>query len=229
MKQLPSNKRVPNQYHLKLFTGDKYKGLPVLKLRGGLVVEYLDKLYSAIQHALQKHSRVFAVRVDLHFPHYYHPIEQEALSNHYLQSFIKALRHRLRQYRINKQRVGQRVHDVEFDYVWAREVGDKNGRLHFHLLLLFNGHAFRSLGNFSNEHESLYNRIGEAWAQSLGLHLSEGVRFFHIADGGSCVIPANSPEDVAKVFRRASYMVKVATKGFHDGCHPFGGGRLNPV
>ena len=177
MKQCPSNKRVPNQYHLKLFTSDNYKGLPVLRCQDGLVVEYLDKLYSVIQHSLQKHSRIFAVRVDLHFPQYYHPIEQEALTNQYLQSFVKALRHRLRLYRVNKQRVGQRVHDVEFGYVWAREVGTENGRPHFHLLLLFNGHAFNTLGSFTNEQESLYNRIGEAWADALGLHVAEGASY----------------------------------------------------
>ena len=227
MKQLPSNKRVPNQYHLKLFVGDKYKGLPVLKLRGGLVVEYLDKLYSVIQHSLQKHSRILAVRVDLHFPHYYHPIEQEALSNHYLQSFIKVLESRLEQYKVDKQCAGQRVHDVEFDYVWAREIGPENGKPHFHLLLLFNGHAFRGLGSFSNEFESLYNRLIESWAEVLGLsHVAEGAAYVHFPASGQYLMDSDGQEELDKLFLRASYLTKIATKDFDGGFHVFGGSRV---
>ncbi|HTG57252.1 MAG TPA: inovirus Gp2 family protein [Niabella sp.] len=227
MKQLPSNKRVPNQYHLKLFTGDKYKGLPVLKLRGGLVVEYLDKLYSVIQHSLQKHSRILAVRVDLHFPQDYHPVEQEALSNHYLQSFVKALRHRLRQYRVNKQRVGQRVHDVEFDYVWAREIGAESNKPHFHLLLLFNGHAFRGVGNFSTEYESLYNRLIESWAEVLGLsHVAEGAAYVHFPANGQYWVHSGHRKQLEELFYRASYLTKIATKDFDGGFHVFGGSRV---
>ncbi|WP_369825671.1 inovirus Gp2 family protein [Cellvibrio sp. PSBB006] len=198
----------------------------MLRCRGGLVVEYLDRLYSVIQHSLQKRSRVLAVRVDLHFPHYYHPIEQEALSNQYLQSFVKALRHRLRQYRLSKQRVGQRVHDVEFDYVWAREVGDKNGRPHFHLLLLFNGHAFRGLGSFSTKHDSLYNRIGEAWADALGLHVAEGASYAPFPIKGQYSVNSGCREQLEELFLRTSYLTKIATKDFDGGFHVFGGSRV---
>ena len=225
MKQFPSNKRVPNQYHLNLFTGDNYNGLPVLRCRGGLVVEYLDKIYNVIQHSLQKHSRIFAVRVDLHFPHYYHPIEQEVFSNHYLQSFVKAVRHRLRQYRVNKQRVGQRVHDVDFDYVWAREISAESDKPHFHLLLLFNGHAFNTLGSFTNEQESLYNRIGEAWAEALGIHVAEGARYVPFPVNGQYLLNSGRRKQLEELFHRASYLTKVETKDFDGGFHVFGGSR----
>lgn len=221
-----ANKRVPAQYHLSLHTDSTYKGLPVLNCPGGLVSEYLDRLYKNIHAAIQKHSRTFAVRVDLHFPKYYSPLGQEVLSNQYLGVFVKALRRRLQRYKKDKQRRGYRVHDVKFDYIWVRESGPESGKPHFHLLLLFNGHAFNTLGRFSDDCESLYNRIGEAWAEALGLHASEGVKYLYIPSDGRYMVQSECWEQLADLFRRASYLAKVATKNFHDGCHVCGGNRI---
>lgn len=220
------SKRVPGQPHLALYTESTYKELPLLNCNNGFVEQYLERLHRTINRAVESYSRVFAVRVDLHFPQYYVPDSQDVFSNEYLHYFIKALRGRLNSYKSEKQKAGKRVHCVGFKYLWTREYGPESCRPHFHLLLLFSGHAFNSLGRYSNEHESLYNRIGESWAEALGLHVSEGVKFVHFPDDGQYLLNSGDQDLLAHLFYRASYLAKVESKNFHDGYHVFGGSQL---
>lgn len=222
---LKVSKRVPGQYHLVLHDQPFYKGLPVLNSEYDLVVQYLDCLHQAIHSALQNSSRIFAVRVDLNFPTYYYSAGQAVLSNEYLQVFIKTLRRRLKKYSDQKKRLLQRVHNVGFEYVWARERGPVSGKPHFHLLLLLNGHSFNTLGSFSDLHESLYNRICESWAEALGIHVSEGRKYAFFAEGAQYMLHSNKPDLLATLFHRASYLAKVSTKDFHGGYHVFGSSR----
>ena len=223
------SKRVPGKYHLSLHTQPNYKGLPLTNCPNGFVGEYLDRLRCTITCSAQSYSKVFAVRVDLHFPQYYMPYGQEVFSNEYLHVFIKALRRRLQHHKIQKQQEGKRVHHVGLEYVWAREYGPSSNKPHFHLLLLFNGHAFNSLGHFSNVHESLYNRIGESWGEALGVHVTEGSKFTHFPEIGQYMVDSRDPDQLAQVFCRASYLAKVATKNFHDGFHAFGCSRRSSI
>lgn len=220
------NKRVPHQYHLSVFTNTHYQGLPVVNCNGGLVTEYLDRLYITIQNACVKSSRVFAVRIDLQFPGYYSGPDGEILSNQYLHDFIINLRSALLQYSNNKKLQGIRVHTTDFDYVWAREYGINSNNPHFHLLLLFNGHTFNSLGSFSSDHDSLYNRIGGAWGRVLGLHEVEGARYIHFPHNGCYMVQSDCNSGVSEVFHRTSYLAKVVSKKFGGGCHVFGGSRV---
>lgn len=221
---LKVSKRVPEQSHLSRYAKPTFKGLALLNCPDGFVEEYLDRMCCTIQHALDSYSRVFAVRVDLLFPSNYYPIEQASFSNEYLQLFIKSLRNQLQKYRVDKERSEQRVHDVSFKYVWGREQADSD-KPHFHLLLLFSGHAFRSLGSFSDECESLYNRIGFAWAEALKLYHHEGSKFVHFPVNAQYHLRPDDLAQLSELFRRASYLAKVSTKDFHGGYHVFGSSR----
>src|SRR5690554_4631028 len=212
------SKRVPGQHHLTLHTQPTYRGLPVLNCARGFVSEYLDRLYCTIHRAMQSYSRIFAVRVDLHFPQNYFPGGQEVLSTEYLHLFIKVLRRWRKQYKNEKQQLGRRVHDAGSEYVWAREYGPSHHKPHFHLLLLFNGNAFKSLGHFSSAHESLYNRIGESWAEALGLPIAGGVKFVYFPSDGQYLLDSRNQDRLAQVFCRASYLAKAASKKFDDRC-----------
>lgn len=219
------SKRVPSQYHLTSYTQSTYKELPLLNLEDGFVGEYLERLRCTLFRVVERYSKVFAVRVDLRFPNSYLPGGQEILSNVFLHSFIKQLRNNLRRYKVEKQQLGLRVHSMDFEYVWAREYGPHSNKPHFHLILLFNGHAFNSLGHFSSDHESLFNRIGEAWGAALGIHVGEGSKLVHFPDDGQYLVSSRDWGQVGQVFCRASYLAKVRTKNFRDGFHPFGGSR----
>lgn len=219
------SKRVSGQYHLTQHTCSIYNALPLINCSDGFVEEYLEKLSCTIMRSVQTYSKVFAVRVDLRFPQYYAPYDMKTFSNEYLRRFIKVLRDRLQRYKAGKQQSGQRVHNLKFEYVWAREYGPSSDRPHFHLLLLFNGHAFNSLGQFSNDHESLYNRIGESWGEALGVHVAEGRKFTHFPEIGQYLIDSKNYDHIAQLFHRTSYLAKVDTKNFHDGFHVFGASR----
>src|SRR5690606_5015111 len=138
-----------------------------------------------------------------------------------IRNFIKGLRKRLQDYKTDKRLAGKRVNSVGFSYVWAREYGLRSSKPHFHLLLLFNGHTFNTLGHFSNTQESLYNRIGESWGEALGIHVAEGSKFTHFPQTGQYLVDSRDLSQVTQVFRRASYLAKVASKGFKDGFHAF--------
>ena len=62
------NTRLITNKNLTLYTNHTYKGMPVLGIHGGMVEEYLTKLHQTIELALQQHSKVFAVRINLNFP-----------------------------------------------------------------------------------------------------------------------------------------------------------------
>lgn len=225
-QHISSSKRVSSQYHLTLHKQSSYRDLPVI-VSEELVSEYLERLYVAIESAVERYTKVFAVRVDLHFPSYYCPVSSGYdFSNNNLQLFIKSLSYQLKKYRDRKKNLGQRVHDVNFKYAWAREGAFQGDKPHFHLLLLFNGHAFNTLGDFSDDHESLYNRIRAAWAKVLGLHVSEYGGFVHFPKNGQYILDSMEHAQVGDLFYRVSYFAKVATKNFHDGCHVFGSSRL---
>lgn len=214
--------RVPAQPHLKIFREERYDGFPVLQQPGGLIESYLERLSKIINKAIRNHRRVFVSRVDLHYPQYFHPIDGGGLSNQCFHAFIKVLTRRLEAYKIDKQKLGFRVHNVDFDYVWAREYSSHNVRPHYHLLLLFNGYT---LGHFSSAHESLYNRIAESWSEALGCHVSEGKAHLHIPEDSQYELQWGNLEQYSKIFHRASYLTKVESKNFHDGYHVFGGSR----
>lgn len=187
--------------------------------------EYLERLYVTIESAVERYSKVFAVRVDLHFPSYYCPISGYDFSNRDRQLFIKSLRRQLKKYRDQKKSLGKRVHCVNFKYVWARESASLDSKPHFHLLLLFNGHAFNTLGHFSDDQESLYNRIKAAWADVLGLHVAGCSGFIHFPENGQYKLDSMVYTQAGGVFYRVSYFTKVVTKNFRGGCHVFGGSR----
>lgn len=218
--------RVPAQPHLKIFNEKQYHEFPVLQQQGGLVESYLGRLSAILNKSIQNHGKVFAFRLDLQHPIFFQPIDTSCLSNQHLHDFIKGLRRRLKLYEKAKKAAGIRVHSVEFDYVWAREYSSNSAKPHFHLLLLFNGHTFNTLGCFSNEHESLYNRMAESWAEALGLHASEGAKYLHIPENSQYMVRCGGSEQHSDVFCRASYLTKVSTKNFHDGFHVFGGSRV---
>lgn len=218
--------RVPAQPHLKIFREERYDGFPVLQQPGGLIEQYLGRMSAIISKSLSRHGRVFACRVDLQYPQFYYTVGDCCFPNQYFHKFIKTLGRRLVDYKSTKQELGIRVHSVEFDYVWAREYGLDSDKPHYHVLLLFSGHTFNTLGRFSNVQESLYNRIGESWGEALGIHVTEGRKNVYFPENGQYEMDARNPDGVAQVFHRASYLAKVASKNFHDGFHVFGGSRV---
>lgn len=216
------NKRSLRQPHLTLFYEHFYRQLPVMTSRGPLVEEYLERLHEVVLEALRQDAKVFAARVDLRFPTSYWPLEGDILSNAARQRFLKILRRKLDRHQFDVPMDRPARHPHHLRYVWAREYDQGDNKPHFHLLLLFNGHAFSSLGDFNSEGDNLYKRISESWAEALGLPCLEGDGLVHFPENGQYRLSRGDEMALQQLFYRASYLTKEATKHFNDGCHPFG-------
>ncbi|WP_286903380.1 inovirus-type Gp2 protein [Marinimicrobium sp.] len=203
--------------HLTLHEDHHYRNLPVQVTRGPLIEEYLERLYEVALESLMDNSRVFAVRVDLRFPVSYWPLEGEALGNEYIRRFWEVLKYRLSRYQLRKGR----IHPAKLHYAWAREYKAGETKPHFHLLILLNGHAFNTLGNFNYSGENLHNVIAESWANVLMLPEFEGKGLANFPVDGQYLVRRGVEWELQKLFLRGSYLTKAATKSFDDGYHSF--------
>ncbi|MTD33722.1 inovirus Gp2 family protein [Paludibacterium denitrificans] len=215
--------RNPYNTNQKLFEESLFNGLPVYLRRGPLVLEYLEKLYQVIRTAFSSGSRVFAFRVELRFPAG-NACDQAALSNHALMKFIASFREKISYNRSCATALDPYAHDAMLRYVWAREVGEC-GSVHYHLLIILNGHAFHTLGDFNSEQSNNYHRVHEAWASALGLSRNEVSGLVHFPHNAVYRVNRGDQVGIEQLFYRASYLCKADTKVFGNGWHGFGASR----
>jgi len=224
-------KRLAENPNLSLHYNERYLGLPVQVSRGPLVKEWLERIRLSILEQLAKHSRVLALRVDLRFPSNYWGCEEGFLGNEFLQHFRSHLKGAL------DRLPGNRNHD--FMLLFAREYDGYQRKPHFHLLILLNGNAIRGTGKWDLLCDNLYSRLYEAWAFALGMRAYEIEGLIQFANGsaltsrgrnfvryGSMLLERGDEEMFHDLFWTSSYLAKVATKNFYDGCRPFVSPRL---
>ena len=109
--------------------------------------------------------------------------------------------------------------DCKVRYAWAREVGER-GRSHYHLVILLNHDAYHRPGRLQSTRRNLVSRLEEAWASALGLSVDQVQGLVNITDNATCRIyrdvPGGKVDELPELFRRASYLCKVATKSYGD-------------
>lgn len=201
-----------------------FKRLRVLTDHGPFVVEYLDALYRVQQQALEAHRRVCAFRFDLRFP-----VSMEAkddnIPNAFMTRFIESLKAKIRHDRQRAKERRSSAHDTDVRYVWAREVGNDDRRVHYHFALLVNEDAYFTLGKLTSVQQNMANRIQEAWASALGLPPAKTRGLVHFPENCVYRFDPESPLEAAEFFERASYLCKANTKQFGLGHHGFGASR----
>lgn len=224
-------KRLVENTNLNLHHDKLYLGLPVQTSAGPLIKEWLERIRLSIMEQLAKHSRVLALRIDLRFPANYWGCEEGFLGNEFLQDFRAYLRREL------DRLPGNRNHDLMV--LFAREYDKHERKPHFHLLILLNGNAFRGTGKWDLSCNNLYSRLYESWAYALGMRAPEIAGLIQFANGsalegrgqdyirsGSMLLQRGDEQMFRNLFWVSSYLAKVATKNFHDGCRPFVSPRL---
>lgn len=105
-----------------------------------------------------------------------------------------------------------------------REIGNRNHRKHYHLLLLFNKDLYYSAGKFDSS-DSLAALIQQAWCSALGLFpvmYASLVNFpkkgvFHLNINGD-----NYEQQLAELLERMNYLAKDHTKCYDDGYRSIG-------
>ena len=216
-------KRNPFNLNLHIHQEPTYEGYAI-QLEHGLVVKgYLDRTFGSMQRALDQYSRVCMIRFDLHVPSNCSAI---ALSSNILMSkFIASLKAKIAHSQAQSRKRGHRVHSTEVRFIWAREVSGSD-RVHYHVVLLLNNDAYRSIGNFDLEKENMYSRIHEAWGSALMLHPADIQGLIHIPTNPTYMMHRDDNRSFQEAFYRASYLCKMDTKDYGQGLHTFGISRI---
>ena len=199
------SKRLTNNTNLTLYANHSYKGMPVLGIHGGMVEEYLAKLHQTIELALQQHSKVFAVRINLNFPVGTPPEVVKGA----IKRFNESLKYQLAAISKIPTLSGRLPHKPSYRVVWARErVG--SDLPHYHCLILTNGNAIQSAGKYEMGSGSLYDCI--VWAWNSALHLPNETSYVNFSRGGEYLIQRGQRYD--DLFEAGSYLCKVYSKEF---------------
>ncbi|MDG1582978.1 inovirus Gp2 family protein [Pseudomonas sp. GOM6] len=216
--------RHPVNRNLSVYSGETFHGFAIMADKGPFIYEYLETLKVTIGRALGQYPRVFAFRCDLRFP-------ANALrsdkgdSNSVMSEFLASFKAQIESSRNVAARNNQHTHKSEVRYVWAREQGQGSNVHHYHLLILLNWDAFYTLGRFGSERVNMIHRLEQAWACALRLPLDCIQGLVHIPRDAKHHIRRYDPIGQERLFYRASYLCKEATKPFGNSCHVFGSSR----
>ncbi|MHA7844742.1 inovirus Gp2 family protein [Serratia sp. D1N4] len=180
---------------------------------------YLSRIENTLNNALSEHPRTLAVRVDLRLPNDTADTDAAVISR-----FIESLKAKIKYAVIGKQREGRRIHPCTLRYVWVKEVGELNGKKHYHLLLLLNKDRWHSLGDYQSS-STLAGLIKQAWCSALRVGFPENATLAHFPDNPALWVDINSADyfnQRTAVIERASYLAKHYTKQYGNGERSFG-------
>ncbi|MDW5376396.1 inovirus-type Gp2 protein [Halomonas sp. HP20-15] len=217
--KLPPKRSTANSNHTlhwqPFFSPKAGIDLPVLTARGPLVVEYLHRTYEVFERALEVHSKVIVCCFTLTLPHGI-TLPEDIESNGPIVRFIASAKSKVR---ADLKRKGS-PHKCPVRYVIAREMSG-NGRTHYHVVLLVNGHVYRTVGTIDYEGINLFWMVAEAWASALRIELVEAVTRVKTGNRHSklsyyFLTRESGQANLDDAFRRASYLCKRDTKQFGD-------------
>lgn len=211
-----------NRNH-RLHVSGSYNYMPLVSQQYPFVSDYLAALNGVIDKALEQYSRVFAFRCDLRVPGCI-DAAPDTFKNEVMSRFIESLKAKIKHNRRVAVKEGGYVHDTKVRYFWVREVGDQ-GRVHYHVVILLNGHAFNWLGTYGSSGGNMANRVCEAWSSALGLSVEDGRPSVHFPQSPSYTLTHGDSQSKDAFFQRASYLCKVATKHHGYGHHGYGASR----
>ncbi len=216
-----TNKRVPDNTNLKVWTQPSYQGLSV-NITYELVEQYLHKLKRVIDLSIQDYPRVFAVCLQLHCKC---PTEDLANNNKVMSRFKDAVDSRIASYQKRSTRCDLTLDLCRMRIAWGREQSGSH-LPHFHVVLLFNRELFYSLGSFNSDTGGLFQLILSAWCSALNIPREYAAGLVHVPSNAEYYL--NRSDEYAQLpsfFQRASYLCKVDTKCFGQGLQSFGGSR----
>ena len=141
-----------------------------------------------------------------------------------MSTFWELFASRIKTNRMHAQKQYARAHDSKVHYFWVREVG-LEGRVHYHALILLNGHAFNSLGDFDSPGDNMINRLTGSWATALGIPFDEARPLVHFPLVSTYRMNRDNTATIDECFRRSSYLCKAETKSHGFGHHSCGSSR----
>lgn len=215
-KGVVTMQRHSQNINLHLYYELTFEGLPVMWEKGPFIHEYLSRLKQTIDLALMQYPRLMAFRVDLRYPATIQ-LPPEVYQSSVISRFIESFKAKIEHNRACARELNPNSHGCKVRYVWARE-NALGGNSHYHVLILLNRDAFYSCGLLSSQNSNMYSRTQEAWASALGLpvELVSGLVNFPVQSTYKIDRGANEKDELPKLFYRASYLCKSATKSYGD-------------
>ena len=211
-------KRHPDNSNLHLHYESTFRGLSVLTRHAPFITEYLEGIHETTQLALRAHRQVFAVRFDLHFP------DDDSVptsDNTVISRFVDSLTERIQSARERSRRQNGTAHQTGVRWSWVREIG-KEGRPHYHFVLLLNRDAYHTVGRYDSAQQNTYSRMNAAWASALRMPIDDTNGLVHIPENAGYHLSQDDPAEMDRYFVRVSYLCKAATKVYGNRCRVFG-------
>jgi len=212
-------KRNPLNTNQQLLHGDHFLGSPVQTKHGYLIINYLQHIHDCLYRSLNRHSSICVMRFDLFVPD--HVSADQLLRNAVISKFIASMRAKIRHAQQKSRKKARRVHDADMSYLWCREISG-NGRVHYHVALVFNLCAYAFIGKFKLANNNMYARIHGAWASALGMFVGDMRGYIHIPDKPIYRILRDNEESFWLAMCRLSYFAKMNSKEYSQGFHTFG-------
>lgn len=211
------NIQVPRNNH-RLIKSQFFMGYEIMQEKGPFIEAHLNRLIETIHQALEQYSKVFAFRMDLRFPRGMQNVS-DAEASETLSRFLRYFKEAIESGLANKR------HKSKVRYCWCREVGTRNGRLHYHLVILLNGNAYNSLGYFNSKGRNLKNEIVKCWKRALRMDSSKIGQTVHFPENCFYSLNRSSETKTSDLVYRASYLCKEGTKRFGGRRRNFGASR----
>lgn len=218
-KRTHDMKRNPFNTNQRLHNEAIFYDAPINTNNGCLIANHLQRMHNCINASLKLHKRISLMRCDLYIP--LHASFELSRNNEVISRFIASLHAQIECTQAQSRLAGDRVHDADMRYMWCREASS-NGRVHYHVALLFNHAAYAFMGHFNVERSNMYARIHRAWASALTMYIDDVIGEIHIPSNPVYQIVRGDEDSFNTAFYRVSYFAKMDTKEYGGGIHTFG-------
>lgn len=168
------------------------------------------------QNALAAYARVLMLRVDLRIPDVPAATDAAAISR-----FTDAMKAKIDAYIKRKQREGKRVHITTLRFIWVREFGERNGKKHWHVVLLLNRDTWCGAGDYRDP-DSLAGMIKQAWCSALRVDAQQYSTLANFPQNPALWLDQGNASQLQQALARAAYLAKHHTKVSGDGERNFG-------
>lgn len=190
-------------------------------------------LEQTLFEAIQSHTRLVAVRVDLRYPN-----DPEDIYSYFdgmhtdsdISRFVASLKAKVRVDVARKSMQWGRRLQCDLRYIWVREHGPNSHKPHFHLMLFLNKDIYASLGGFGVAHGTLASLVRSAWCSVLGLPYLQYQNLVSFPRRPLIFVDRRSPhfaQQCEMVMQRGSYLCKYFSKQAEAGRRAFGASRLS--
>ncbi|WBA57553.1 inovirus Gp2 family protein [Providencia sp. 21OH12SH02B-Prov] len=182
-------------------------------------LKYFDIIHNTFIKAQRNYTRLSVFRFDLRFPR---TIKAMRDDRKVITRFIDSLKAKIAADIKRKSTTWHRKLTLDLHYVWVKEIGERNHKIHYHLMIFLNKDIYHCWGDFNRDHGCLSAMIQQAWASALQAELSAVKQSVHFCKNGVMYLNQNANEleykkHYAQIIERAQYLCKHHTKPYHQG------------